>query len=113
MIRFTLRLTEEEHKKMKKEAEELGISYNKYFQLLLSYQIDGTFKEKYILSGATTSLIKGIDKDITNFTRNLKKINRQFYQDKSVDINEIIDIVSEIKEFVKNARGKKEKIKND
>ena len=99
MIRFTLRLTEKEHESMTNISKELGISNNRYIRILVKDKLGKDFTDKVVLNNATVASLNEINSNITRLTEHLRRINRNFYKDKSGDINEIIDAVESLKEY--------------
>lgn len=100
MIKFTLRLTEEEKNILDKKASSLGKSKNEVLKYLINNKLDEIIKE--------IELQKELKENIKEYAFQLQKIgtvlnqiNKNFYAGKSEKIEKIEEVLEELWQSIK------------
>ena len=88
MIKFTLRLTEDEKKKLDIKSNELGKSKNEVLRYLINNKLEDTKKEFDLLNELDNNY-KELGFQIKKIGTVLNQINKNFYRGKNINIEEI------------------------
>jgi len=97
MIKFTLRLTEDEKKLLDIKADELGKSKNEVLKFLI---MEDTKKEFDLLNELDKNY-KELGFQIKKIGVVLNQINKNFYEDKKIQIEEIQGALDELWQSIK------------
>ena len=100
MIKFTLRLTEDEKKKLDIKSDELGKSKNEVLRYLVNNKLEDTQKEFDLLNELDNSY-KELGFQIKKIGTVLNQINKNFYRGKNINIEEIEEVLEELWQSIK------------
>ena len=100
MIKFTLRLTEDEKKKLDIKSDELGKSKNEVLRYLINNKLEDTKKEFDLLNELDNSY-KELGFQIKKIGTVLNQINKNFYLGKNINIEEINEVLEELWQSIK------------
>jgi hypothetical protein len=100
MIKFTLRLTEDEKKLLDIKADELGKSKNEVLKFLINNKLEDTKKEFDLLNELDKNY-KELGFQIKKIGVVLNQINKNFYEDKNIQIEEIQGALDELWQSIK------------
>jgi hypothetical protein len=100
MIKFTLRLTEDEKKLLDIKADELGKSKNEVLKFLINNKLEDTKKEFDLLNELDKNY-KELGFQIKKIGVVLNQINKNFYEDKKIQIEEIQGALDELWQSIK------------
>ncbi len=100
MIKFTLRLTEDEKKFLDIKADELGKSKNEVLKFLINNKLEDTKKEFDLLNELDKNY-KELGFQIKKIGVVLNQINKNFYEDKNIQIEEIQGALDELWQSIK------------
>ena len=100
MIKFTLRLTEDEKKKLDIKSNELGKSKNEVLKFLISNKLEDTKKEFDLLNELDKNY-KELGFQIKKIGTVLNQINKNFYRGKNINIEEIEEVLEELWQSIK------------
>ena len=100
MIKFTLRLTEDEKKKLDIKSDELGKSKNEVLRYLINNKLEDTKKEFDLLNELDNSY-KELGFQIKKIGTVLNQINKNFYLGKNIKIEEINEVLEELWQSIK------------
>ena len=100
MIKFTLRLTEDEKKKLDIKSNELGKSKNEVLRYLINNKLEDTKKEFDLLNELDNNY-KELGFQIKKIGTVLNQINKNFYRDKNINIEEIEEVLEELWQSIK------------
>lgn len=100
MIKFTLRLTEDEKKLLDIEADELGKSKNEVLKFLINNKLED-IKKKFDLLNELENNYKELGFQIKKIGTVLNQINKNFYLGKNIKIEEINEVLEELWQSIK------------
>ncbi|ETZ24926.1 CopG family transcriptional regulator (plasmid) [Fusobacterium polymorphum] len=100
MIKFTLRLTEDEKKKLDIKSNELGKSKNEVLRYLINNKLEDTKKEFDLLNELDNNY-KELGFQIKKIGTVLNQINKNFYRGKNINIEEIEEVLEELWQSIK------------
>ena len=100
MIKFTLRLTEDEKKLLDIKAEELGKSKNEVLKFLINNKLEDIKKEFDLLNELENNY-KELGFQIKKIGTVLNQINKNFYLGKNIKIEEINEVLEELWQSIK------------
>ena len=100
MIKFTLRLTEDEKKKLDIKSDELGKSKNEVLRYLINNKLEDTKKEFDLLNELDNNY-KELGFQIKKIGKVLNQINKNFYGGKNINIEEIEEVLEELWQSIK------------
>ena len=100
MIKFTLRLTEDEKKKLDIKSDELGKSKNEVLRYLINNKLEDTKKEFDLLNELDNNY-KELGFQIKKIGTVLNQINKNFYLGKNIKIEEINEVLEELWQSIK------------
>ena len=100
MIKFTLRLTEDEKKKLDIKSDELGKSKNEVLRYLINNKLEDTKKEFDLLNELDNNY-KELGFQIKKIGTVLNQINKNFYRGKNINIEEIEEVLEELWQSIK------------
>ena len=100
MIKFTLRLTEDEKKKLDIKSNELGKSKNEVLRYLINNKLEDTKKEFDLLNELDNNY-KELGFQIKKIGTVLNQINKNFYLGKNIKIEEINEVLEELWQSIK------------
>ena len=100
MIKFTLRLTEDEKKLLDIKADELGKSKNEVLRYLINNKLEDTKKEFDLLNELENNY-KELGFQIKKIGTVLNQINKNFYLGKNIKIEEINEVLEELWQSIK------------
>lgn len=100
MIKFTLRLTEDEKKLLDIKADELGKSKNEVLKFLINNKLEDIKKEFDLLNELENSY-KELGFQIKKIGTVLNQINKNFYLGKNIKIEEINEVLEELWQSIK------------
>ena len=100
MIKFTLRLTEDEKKKLDIKSNELGKSKNEVLRYLINNKLEDTKKEFDLLNELDNNY-KELGFQIKKNGTVLNQINKNFYRGKNINIEEIEEVLEELWQSIK------------
>lgn len=103
MVKFTLRLDEEEKKLLDIKAELLGKSKNDLLRYLIIHKLEEIPKEMKLLKELNDNF-KMYAFQFQKLGTVLNQINKNFYQGKSTKIEEIENILEELWQFINQSR---------
>ena len=100
MIKFTLRLTEDEKKLLDIKADELGKSKNEVLKFLIDNKLEDIKKEFDLLNELENNY-KELGFQIKKIGTVLNQINKNFYLGKNIKIEEINEVLEELWQSIK------------
>ena len=100
MIKFTLRLTEDEKKLLDIKADELGKSKNEVLKFLINNKLEDIKKEFDLLNELENNY-KELGFHIKKIGTVLNQINKNFYLGKNIKIEEINEVLEELWQSIK------------
>ena len=100
MIKFTLRLTEDEKKLLDIKADELGKSKNEVLKFLINNKLEDIKKEFDLLNELKNNY-KELGFQIKKIGTVLNQINKNFYRGKNINIEEIEEVLEELWQSIK------------
>ena len=100
MIKFTLRLTEDEKKLLDIKADELGKSKNEVLKFLINNKLEDIKKEFDLLNELENNY-KELGFQIKKIGTVLNQINKNFYLRKNIKIEEINEVLEELWQSIK------------
>ncbi|MCL4591262.1 CopG family transcriptional regulator [Fusobacterium nucleatum] len=100
MIKFTLRLTEDEKKLLDIKADELGKSKNEVLKFLINKKLEDIKKEFDLLNELENNY-KELGFQIKKIGTVLNQINKNFYLGKNIKIEEINEVLEELWQSIK------------
>lgn len=100
MIKFTLRLTEDEKKILDIKADELGKSKNEVLKFLINNKLEDIKKEFDLLNELENNY-KELGFQIKKIGTVLNQINKNFYLGKNIKIEEINEVLEELWQSIK------------
>ena len=100
MIKFTLRLTEDEKKLLDIKADELGKSKNEVLKFLINNKLEDIKKEFGLLNELENNY-KELGFQIKKIGTVLNQINKNFYLGKNIKIEEINEVLEELWQSIK------------
>lgn len=100
MIKFTLRLTEDEKKLLDIKADELGKSKNEVLKFLINNKLEDIKKEFDLLNKLENNY-KELGFQIKKIGTVLNQINKNFYLGKNIKIEEINEVLEELWQSIK------------
>ena len=100
MIKFTLRLTEDEKKLLDIKADELGKSKNEVLKFLINNKLEDIKKEFNLLNELENNY-KELGFQIKKIGIVLNQINKNFYLGKNIKIEEINEVLEELWQSIK------------
>ena len=100
MIKFTLRLTEDEKKLLDIKADELGKSKNEVLKFLINNKLEDIKKEFDLLNELENNY-KELGFQIKKIGTVLNQINKNFYLGKNIKIEEINEVLEELGQSIK------------
>ena len=100
MIKFTLRLTEDEKKKLDIKSNELGKSKNEVLRYVINNKLEDTKKEFDLLNELDNNY-KELGFQIKKIGTVLNQINKNFYRGKNINIEEIEEVLEELWQSIK------------
>lgn len=100
MIKFTLRLTEDEKKLLDIKADELGKSKNEVLKFLINNKLEDIKKEFDLLNELENNY-KELGFQIKKIGTVLNQINKNFYLGKNIRIEEINEVLEELWQSIK------------
>lgn len=100
MIKFTLRLTEDEKKLLDIKADELGKSKNEVLKFLINNKLEDIKKEFDLLNELENNY-KELGFQIKKIGTVLNQINKNFYLEKNIKIEEINEVLEELWQSIK------------
>ena len=100
MIKFTLRLTEDEKKLLDIKADELGKSKNEVLKFLINNKLEDIKKEFDLLNELEHNY-KELGFQIKKIGTLLNQINKNFYLGKNIKIEEINEVLEELWQSIK------------
>ena len=100
MIKFTLRLTENEKKLLDIKADELGKSKNEVLKFLINNKLEDIKKEFDLLNELENNY-KELGFQIKKIGTVLNQINKNFYLGKNIKIEEINEVLEELWQSIK------------
>ena len=100
MIKFTLRLTEDEKKLLDIKADELGKSKNEVLKFLINNKLEDIKKEFDLLNELENNY-KELGFQIKKIGTVLNQINKNFYLGKNIKIEEINEVLEELWQSIK------------
>ena len=100
MIKFTLRLTEDEKKLLDIKANELGKSKNEVLKFLINNKLEDIKKEFDLLNELENNY-KELGFQIKKIGTVLNQINKNFYLGKNIKIEEINEVLEELWQSIK------------
>ena len=100
MIKFTLRLTEDEKKLLDIKADELGKSKNEVLKFLINNKLEDIKKEFELLNELENNY-KELGFQIKKIGTVLNQINKNFYLGKNIKIEEINEVLEELWQSIK------------
>lgn len=100
MIKFTLRLTEDEKKLLDIKADELGKSKNEVLKFLINNKLEDIKKEFDLLNELENNY-KELGFQIKKIGTVLNQINKNFYLGKNIKIEEINGVLEELWQSIK------------
>ena len=100
MIKFTLRLTEDEKKILDIKSDELGKSKNEVLRYLINNKLEDTKKEFDLLNELDNNY-KELGFQIKKIGTVLNQINKNFYLGKNIKIEEINEVLEELWQSIK------------
>lgn len=100
MIKFTLRLTEDEKKLLDIKADELGKSKNEVLKFLINNKLEDLKKEFDLLNELENNY-KELGFQIKKIGTVLNQINKNFYLGKNIKIEEINEVLEELWQSIK------------
>lgn len=100
MIKFTLRLTEDEKKLLDIKADELGKSKNEVLKFLINNKLED-IKKKFDLLNELENNYKELGFQIKKIGTVLNQINKNFYLGKNIKIEEINEVLEELWQSIK------------
>ena len=100
MIKFTLRLTEDEKKLLDIKADELGKSKNEVLKFLINNKLEDIKKEFDLLNELENNY-KELGFQIKKIGTVLNQINKNFYLGKNIKIEEINEVLEELWQSLK------------
>ena len=100
MIKFTLRLTEDEKKLLDIKADELGKSKNEVLKFLINNKLEDIKKEFDLLNELKNNY-KELGFQIKKIGTVLNQINKNFYLGKNIKIEEINEVLEELWQSIK------------
>ena len=100
MIKFTLRLTEDEKKKLDIKSNELGKSKNEVLRYVINNKLEDTKKEFDLLNELDNNY-KELGFQIKKIGTVLNQINKNFYLGKNIKIEEINEVLEELWQSIK------------
>ncbi|MDD7411477.1 plasmid mobilization protein [Fusobacterium gastrosuis] len=100
MKSIIIRVTEEEKIKLMTEAEKLNISMNRYIKNIISNNLE-IITQKIKLEEELKNEYKDLSYQIRQIGINLNQINRNFYEGKSIKIEEIKELLEELWQLIK------------
>lgn len=100
MIKFTLRLTEDEKKLLDIKADELGKSKNEVLKFLINNKLEDIKKEFDLLNELENNY-KKLGFQIKKIGTVLNQINKNFYLGKNIKIEEINEVLEELWQSIK------------
>ena len=100
MIKFTLRLTEDEKKLLDIKADELGKSKNEVLKFLINNKLEDIKKEFDLLNELENNY-KELGFQIKKIGTVLNQINKNFYRGKNINIEEIEEVLEELWQSIK------------
>lgn len=100
MIKFTLRLTEDEKKLLDIKADELGKSKNEVLKFLINNKLEDIKKEFDLLNELENNY-KELGFEIKKIGTVLNQINKNFYLGKNIKIEEINEVLEELWQSIK------------
>lgn len=100
MIKFTLRLTEDEKKLLDIKADELGKSKNEVLKFLINNKLEDIKKEFNLLNELENNY-KELGFQIKKIGTVLNQINKNFYLGKNIKIEEINEVLEELWQSIK------------
>ena len=103
MVKFTLRLDEEEKKLLDIRAELLGKSKNDLLRYLIIHKLEEIPKEMELLKELNDNF-KMYAFQFQKLGTVLNQINKNFYQGQSTKIEEIENILEELWQFINQSR---------
>ena len=95
MIKFTLRLTEDEKKLLDIKADELGKSKNEVLKFLINNKLEDIKKEFDLLNELENNY-KELGFQIKKIGTVLNQINKNFYLGKNIKIEDINEVLEEL-----------------
>ena len=100
MIKFTLRLTEDEKKLLDIKADELGKSKNEVLKFLINNKLED-IKNEFDLLNELENNYKELGFRIKKIGTVLNQINKNFYLGKNIKIEEINEVLEELWQSIK------------
>lgn len=100
MIKFTLRLTEDEKKLLDIKADELGKSKNEVLKFLINNKLEDIKKEFDLLNELENNY-KELGFQIKKIGTVLNQINKNFYLGKNIKIEKINEVLEELWQSIK------------
>jgi len=100
MIKFTLRLTEDEKKLLDIKADELGKSKNEVLKFLINNKLEDIKKEFDLLNELENNY-KELGFQIKKIGTVLNQINKNFYLGKNIKIEEINEVLEDLWQSIK------------
>ena len=100
MIKFTLRLTEDEKKLLDIKSDELGKSKNEVLKFLINNKLEDIKKEFDLLNELENNY-KELGFQIKKIGTVLNQINKNFYLGKNIKIEEINEVLEELWQSIK------------
>ena len=100
MIKFTLRLTENEKKLLDIKADELGKSKNEVLKFLINNKLEDIKKEFDLLNELENNY-KELGFQIKKIGTVLNQINKNFYLGKNIKIEEINEVLEDLWQSIK------------
>lgn len=100
MIKFTLRLTEDEKKLLDIKADELGKSKNEVLKFLINNKLED-IKNEFDLLNELENNYKELGFQIKKIGTVLNQINKNFYLGKNIKIEEINEVLEELWQSIK------------
>ena len=100
MIKFTLRLTEDEKKLLDIKADEVGKSKNEVLKFLINNKLEDIKKEFDLLNELENNY-KELGFQIKKIGTVLNQINKNFYLGKNIKIEEINEVLEELWQSIK------------
>ena len=100
MIKFTLRLTEDEKKLLDIKADEIGKSKNEVLKFLINNKLEDIKKEFDLLNELENNY-KELGFQIKKIGTVLNQINKNFYLGKNIKIEEINEVLEELWQSIK------------
>ena len=100
MIKFTLRLTEDEKKLLDIKSDELGKSKNEILKYLINNKLEDTKKEFDLLNELENNY-KDLGFQLKKIGTVLNQINKNFYLGKNIKIEEIEEVLEELWQSIK------------